>query len=978
MKKAKAPRSFTNSILSGLAVSLISVCAARADYQNTVLGDTPLAYYPLNLDVDTGSTATDVSGNGNSGTYVNITSASNKVPGPSPYITNGVSFDGSTMYIDLGTGSNPTLLDFAGPITLEAWVQPASPSQPLMNIIAKGYDSSSSYNEVTLRANGGNYFGGTYSSTNNVQGVSGGTQSTNWTHVVCTHDGSTWRLYVNSALVQTSPDPVGALNWPAPWRIGTGSADGASRLFNGNISQVAMYNYGLSSNQVLNHFAVGKVGVTASNAVPIITVQPQSQSNFVGGSVTFSVSVVSALPTTNLWYKNNNPLGGQTNSSLTLSNVQAGDVANYRVVVGNRNGTTNSVTVSFTLLTAGNLLEWTANGNTGVWDTGTSTNWLNLGNNQQVVFSNNDQVLFDDTVGVPTTVTVSNTVAPSLITVNASTNVFTISGSGTITGAGGLVKKGTSALTVTCQGNFTGPVTISGGSIYAGNNSFQSVASVTITNNSTLDFGGGSISTDPLVTVSGAGLNGQGALYNSYADYPQETLNIHLTGDTTFGGSARWDLASASQITGAHNLTIDWSAQGPGGYGEWKSPIIGADVLGITLTNGSRLGIKNLDTSFQNPGTVLTVGASGQAIIWNGGYNGSFHLLSGAQLAIYSDSPLNGSNIIFENGTEWDDFGGGSIDEPINSAVTLNGVARFVIGDHNLVFTNVISGVGGFVSDAYNHQLVFSTSNTYSGPTVIGDGEAVALTGNGSISHSALIFFGGNNANSVHFDVSGRSDQTLTLASGQSLGGIGEVNGSLTVSAGATLSPAGTNITLGITMGQNATGTISATGNISLAGTTVIKLDGSGTNDAVTSTTGSITCGGTLNLVNISTTPLAAGDTFQILSAGSISGSFAAITPATPGAGLAWDTAQLGSGIISVVSRPTITSVAASGGNLVLSGTNGPASRTYYVLTSTNVAAPLATWTPIATNTFDANGAFSFTNAINPATPKRFYSLKLQ
>jgi len=165
-----------------------------------------------------------------------------------------------------------------------------------------------------------------------------------------------------------------------------------------------------------------------------LAVQPQPQSNFIGGTVTFSVTAVSALPATNQWFKNNNPLTGKTNSSLTLTNVQAGDVANYRVVVGNNNGTTNSVTVAFTLLTAGNLLQWIDTGNSGVWDLATSANWRNLGNNQQVVFSNNDQVLFDDTVGVPTSVSVSGTVSPSVMTVDSSANSFTINGSLTLPG----------------------------------------------------------------------------------------------------------------------------------------------------------------------------------------------------------------------------------------------------------------------------------------------------------------------------------------------------------------------------------------------------------------------------------------------------------------------------------------------------------------------------------------------------------------
>src|SRR5205823_10839283 len=131
----------------------------------------------------------------------------------------------------------------------------------------------------------------------------------------------------------------------------------------------------------------------------------------------------------------------------------------------------------------------------------------------------------------------------------------------------------------------------------------------------------------------------------------------------------------------------------------------------------------------------------------------------------------------------------------------------------------------------------------------------------------------------------------LTLASGQTLAGIGRINGSLTVAAGATLSPAGTNTTLGMTTGANASGTIAATNAISLDGTTVIKLKGSGTNDVVQSTRAGITYGGTLNLVNINGA-LAAGNSFQIFNATSYSGSFANITPATPGAGLAWDVTQ--------------------------------------------------------------------------------------
>jgi len=295
-----------------------------------------------------------------------------------------------------------------------------------------------------------------------------------------------------------------------------------------------------------------------------------------------------------------------------------------------------------------------------------------------------------------------------------------------------------------------------------------------------------------------------------------------------------------------------------------------------------------------------------------------------------------------------------------------------------MVYTNLISGVGGFVADAWNHQLVFSASNTYAGPTIIGDGPQVSLTGNGSISHSSLIFFGGNNSTSVHVDASGRTDKTLTLASGQTLAGIGTVNGSLIVGSSATLSPAGTNTTIGITTGTNATGIITATNTITLNGTTVIKLNGSGVNDEVQAGAG-ITYGGTLNLVNISGAPLAVGNSFQIFSGASYTGSFANIVPATPSVGLAWDTSQLNSGFLNVVkSQPVISTINSTGGNLIFSGTGGTANGSYSVLTATNLTTPLANWTALVTNSFDGTGGFSVTNAIDSTVSQRFYRLKLQ
>jgi hypothetical protein len=80
------------------------------------------------------------------------------------------------------------------------------------------------------------------------------------------------------------------------------------------------------------------------------------------------------------------------------------------------------------------------------------------------------------------------------------------------------------------------------------------------------------------------------------------------------------------------------------------------------------------------------------------------------------------------------------------------------------------------------------------------------------------------------------------------------------------------------------------------------------------------------------------------------------------------------------VPQPVITRISLSGTQLVLAGTNGLASVTYYVLTSTTLLLPLPQWTSVATNTLSTNGIFSFTipNVVNSSEAKRFFALQLQ
>jgi uncharacterized protein YdaL len=83
-------------------------------------------------------------------------------------------------------------------------------------------------------------------------------------------------------------------------------------------------------------------------STPVITNQPASQTVTAGANATFTVGAIGSVPLTYQWWLNaTNSLGGATNASLTVTNVQLPNLGNYTVIVGNTSG---SVTSSIAVL----------------------------------------------------------------------------------------------------------------------------------------------------------------------------------------------------------------------------------------------------------------------------------------------------------------------------------------------------------------------------------------------------------------------------------------------------------------------------------------------------------------------------------------------------------------------------------------------------------------------------------------------------
>lgn len=285
--------------------------------------------------------------------------------------------------------------------------------------------------------------------------------------------------------------------------------------------------------------------------------------------------------------------------------------------------------------------------------------------------------------------------------------------------------------------------------------------------------------------------------------------------------------------------------------------------------------------------------------------------------------------------------------------------------------TNLLSTPDGGLTKNGSGTNTLSRNNTYTGNTTVNAG-SLALSGTGSISNSPNIIL----ANSAILDASARVDGTLTLVNGQTLQNIGSgtVIGSLTNSAGTTVSP-GVSGTIG---------SLAITTNVALSGAVAMDISKTGTltNDQITAGS-SIMFGGTLTVTLLTGTP-AAGDSFQLFTAVSYSGNFSATNLPALGAGLAWNW-NPANGSLSVVSttgpgiftQPTgITSFALNNAtNVVMNGTNGQAGDAYYLLQSTNVALPLSQWKTVATNVLGANGNYTFTgtNVVIPGARQQFF-----
>ncbi len=526
----------------------------------------------------------------------------------------------------------------------------------------------------------------------------------------------------------------------------------------------------------------------------------------------------------------------------------------------------------------------------------------------------------------------ANDFGPVGITLNSGTLVFNQSSdatvASTIAGVGTFTKENTNTLTL--SGNNTSlsaPISVAAGTLKVGAAPALGGAGVTISSGGSLDVNGQDLSGNASIIASGNGPNGTGAIVNSGADQVHAFATLTLSGDTTFGGSGRWDVRGSTSTPGSLNLN-------GGGFNITK---VGTNEVALVYTLvDSTLG--NIDVQQGEFAVQTTTAALGGV----GDPTKAITVHTGALLETYglgAGTPLDKLIIVQDGGMLQNDHDV----TVLSGAITVQGTA-LINANSPFILTNVVSGTGGLTLIG-GSTLVLPAVNTYSGATAVTNG---TLEVDGVVAGSGV-------------DVSGGT-----------LSGNGSISVPVTIEAGGVLSP-----------GVGGSGALTLGGNLTLTGTTLMHLDktaGVLTNNVITNLS-TVTLGGTLQLNITGDTALAAGDSFMLFSAKPSSGTFASLVPPTPGAGLQWDTTQLANGILKVAAAvsngPLLGPVSVSGGSLTFSVSGGAAGAFFSLLTSTNVAAPLSDWTPVSTNQFDSNGGFSFTNAVG-SQPEQFFILRLQ
>jgi autotransporter-associated beta strand repeat len=615
--------------------------------------------------------------------------------------------------------------------------------------------------------------------------------------------------------------------------------------------------------------------------------------------------------------------------SGTLSTVKI-EGANGVATELNYDATTQSLYLIVKGVRGAGVVNWTGKSDTN-WNLAKTTNFSKDGYDD--IFVTNDSVYFDETA-LKRIVNVVDSVKPAYVEFNSSLD-YSVSGTGALIGPMELYKTNSGSLTINNRNTFTGKVTVDQGSLilkYAPSpTNFGSIGANTanpayfiLKDSANLQITTANETTTRGLTLSGTAgglMNVTGALYWNGA--------IQGTKLTKYGSSILYigynNTTLNETVVKEGTLRLNTSTSVPYGVGK-KVTLMGGTLetlneIGTYLTSSHDFYIpaSNTGTVIAGPRCEYNGALTGAGTLnWycdyircylNGNwsaYTGTINVLAnGANSSYENHFIVNNTNgfpnatvnigtgvlMVYKNGTA--DNGTTTIKAGMLTGSGNIYNAGLQVGSSNAsgTFSGVISGATT-VTKVGTGLWILSGANTYTGTTTISGG-ILSLTGSlgtgvVSVTSGGKLINSGTVAGAAIIGTDGivinNSTFASTLTNNGTLNGTGTISGAATLGSNSVTNPGSTAIGT-MTFGSNVTMTSTATLNMQMAGGTSTSCDNM-------KVAGTFTCNGTLNVSFTSGTPIA-GAAYQLISATTISGTFATLNLPTLPEGLIWDTSEL-------------------------------------------------------------------------------------
>lgn len=225
-------------------------------YGGAVYDLDPALYW--RVDETSGTTAADSGKDGVSGTYLGGSRVTMGVAGALASGTGtAVTFTPNNSATGIASSrsfSNPTVY------SLETWFKTnTTTGGKLIGFGNSQTGTSSNYDRHVYMAPSGQVRFGVYTGSAQIVSSTASYNDNAWHHVVATQSSDGMKLYVDGALVGSN-NVTTAQNYVGYWRVGGDAGWEGDTWWRGTVDEVAVYGKALTSDQVQQHFSLGKLG----------------------------------------------------------------------------------------------------------------------------------------------------------------------------------------------------------------------------------------------------------------------------------------------------------------------------------------------------------------------------------------------------------------------------------------------------------------------------------------------------------------------------------------------------------------------------------------------------------------------------------------------------------------------------------------------------------------------------------------------